>query len=118
MGAMGEAKGPILYEVAPGSRIKVDTKSHPGQFALATVKTTIEAIKASPDLLPPDYPKQHERAMELFLAMNSFTLSGFSYHPDTVGHYDPNTFFFAYNKKGAGVTKKRKEEQPQQASFW
>jgi|GEM_PF-3768448 len=85
------------HHLSAGSRIKVETKSGRG-FALATLETDIDVAQQ------PEGIKVHEPAMRLFLSMTAFTVHGFNYHPETIGHYDPGTLLYAYTKKGAGLS--------------
>lgn len=84
--------------LSAGARIKVQTKSG-RSFALATLRNDIE-VAEQPEGIEP-----HEPAMRLFLSMAAFSAGGFSYHPETVGHYDPGTLLYAYTKKGAGLSR-------------
>lgn len=109
---------PIVYEIVPSSRIKVEMKSHPGWFAWATVKTVITAIQRLPNDLPELYRNLREPGMELFFSMNAFSLGGYSYHPETEATYDEGTYFFATHTKAGGVTRQKKEKNQHIPKVW
>lgn len=115
---MERKRSPIIYQVTPGARIVVDQKSHPGQFAWATVRTVIYAIKQASKDLPESYHHRKEPSMQLYLAMNAFSLTGYNYHPDSSGYYEPGTFFFATSTEGGGVTRKESEDGKNKNSHW
>ncbi|MCX6733113.1 MAG: hypothetical protein NTV98_06260 [Candidatus Roizmanbacteria bacterium] len=113
---------PIEYKIIPGARVMVDTKENPGKFAWATVAEIIKAVKITYADLPEYYPhrahKKNEPGMDLFLSTTAFTLTGYDYHSDTIGHYDPGTYFFATQKREGEVERIVKEKKKSTPKVW